>query len=254
MRKTIYMPLLLGLSLLACKADKKEAGEPDLPFEKVLAEAQHNTLTEAEKAEGWVLLFNGKSLEGWHLYNKPETKSIWDVQEGVLVCDPLNGTGDHGDLVTDKAYKNYELVFEWDLPDTGNSGVFINVQESPEFRATYSTGPEYQLLGEKHLDYGVTNKRSGCLYSFAPQAIETKTQPSGAWNQSRIVQRDGKVEFYLNGNLTAQTDFNSEAWKNWVATSGFKGAPEFARHAEGHIGLQLWTSAVRFRNIKIREF
>lgn len=254
MRSPVFVPLLLGLTLLACKADKKEGGEPDPLIVKVEPETEHNTLTEAERAEGWVLLFNGKSLDGWHLYNEPDTRPIWEVQDGVLVCDPLNGTGKHGDLVSDKAYQNYELVFDWDLPDTGNSGVFINVQESPDFRATYSTGPEYQLLGEKHLDYGVSNKRSGCLYSYAAQATDTKTQPSGDWNHSRIVQHDGKVEFYLNGNLTAQTDFNSEQWKDWVATSGFKDAPEFAKRTEGHIGLQLWTSAVRFRNIKIRVF
>lgn len=254
MRSSAFVPLLLGLTVLACKVDKKEDSESDRKVVNVEPETEHNTLTEAEKAEGWALLFDGKSLDGWHLYNDPDNKPIWEVQEGVLVCDPLNGTGKHGDLVTDKTFKNYELVFDWDLPDTGNSGVFINVQEGPDFRATYSTGPEYQLLGEKHLDYGVVNKRSGCLYSFAPQGTDTKTQPSGAWNHSRIVQHDGKVEFYLNGNLTAQADFTSALWKDWVATSGFKDAPEFAKRTEGHIGLQLWTSAVRFRNIKIREF
>ena len=254
MRGTVFVSLLLGLILLACKDDKKEGGEADRQVMKVKPEMVHNTLTEAEKAEGWVLLFDGKSLEGWHLYNNPDAKPIWEVQDGVLVCDPLNGSGLHGDLVTDGVYENFELSFEWNLPDTGNSGVFINIQEDPAYRATYTTGPEYQLLGEKHLDYAVESKRSGCFYSFAPQEKETKTLPEGEWNQSRIVQQDGKVEFYLNGNLTAQTDFKSAQWKAWVATSGFKDAPEFAKSSEGHIGLQLWTSAVRFRNIKIREF
>lgn len=252
MNKSLVPILITGL-LLGCKTDPKQAMSIDSTAEPESPKSTVNTLSPEEQAEGWVLLFNGESLDGWHLYNKPGVASIWKVEDGMLICDPLSGEGDHGDLVTDQTFANYELSLEWDLPNTGNSGIFINVQEAPEYERTYHTGPEYQLLGEQHLDYDIQAKRSGCLYNYAPQETETATHPEGQWNHTRIVQKDGKVEFFLNGNRTAQMDFNGKVWADWIGASGFRNNSGFGRSTEGHIGLQLWTSAVRFRNIKIRE-
>ncbi|WP_198944456.1 3-keto-disaccharide hydrolase [Robiginitalea sediminis] len=254
MKKYVLTPILLGLLIMACKTEMKNESEGPTDLESTRNPVALNTLTPEEEAEGWSLLFDGITLDGWHLYNKPGVPSIWKVEDGVLVCDPLNGTGDHGDLVTDQTYGNYELSLEWELPTTGNSGIFINVQEAPEYERTYHTGPEYQLLGEAHLDYELPAKRSGCLYNYAPQETETTTRPEGQWNHTRIVQKDGKVEFYLNGNRTASMDFTGADWAEWIGGSGFRNNSGFGKSTSGHIGLQLWTSAVRFRNIKIREF
>lgn len=95
-------------------------------------------------------------------------------------------------------------------------------------------------------------KRPGTLFNFYPPLNSVEPKPAGAWNQSRIKQVDGKIEFYLDGVLTAQEDFNSDHWKESVAKSGFKTFPEFGKHNEGHIALQDWSKGISFRNLKIK--
>ena len=107
---------------------------------------QPNTLTESEKKDGWVLLFDGKTTKGWHLFNLPSKSAAWAVVNGELTSDIDEKNGLRGDIISDKKYENFDLVFDWKIAKQGNSGVFINVQEDTGYMATWSTGPEYQLL------------------------------------------------------------------------------------------------------------
>lgn len=231
----LYM-LMLFCSLTACSSNSQ------LP----------NTLSEKEKSEGWHLLFNGKNLDGWHFYNTKVKNTAWVVSNGILYCDP-NSEENRRDLVSDKEYENYELKFEWQLEKEGNSGIFINVKEDTSIAQTYFSGPEYQLLEDSHMDFNLPLKKSGCLYNFTPQLNTVRTKMQGHWNESRIVQKNGIIEFYLNGHQTAKMDFNSEQWKNMVSKSNFKDHPYFGKQTKGHIALQDWSRGVSFRNIKIRE-
>ncbi len=210
----------------------------------------NNQLTSTEKEQGWKLLFDGKTTKGWHLYNKGEVPSAWLVKDGALHCTD-DAELEHGDLVSNEAYENYDLRFDWQLKADGNSGVFINVQESPENPTTWSTGPEYQLLGNEHPDMAKPTKRPGCLYSFMPQINEVAAKPAGEWNQARIVQENGKITFYLNDKLTAKEDLKSPQWKASVDSSNFKSFPAFGKISSGRIALQDWTKGVAFRNIRI---
>lgn len=237
MRKTIYTLALLSIvCFFSCSSENTTP----------------NTLTEKEKSEGWTLLFNGQNLEGWHLYNNRIPKSAWVVSNGTIYCDSQSDL-DKADLVTDKEFENYELKFEWQLEKEGNSGIFINVKEDTAIAQTYFSGPEYQLLEDSHMDFALPLKKPGCLYNFTPQLNSARTKVRGEWNQSRIVQKDGKIEFYLNGQQTAKMDFNSNEWKNLVSQSNFKDYPHFGKQTKGHLALQDWSRGVSFRNIKIRE-
>ncbi|WP_343485664.1 DUF1080 domain-containing protein [Allomuricauda sp. d1] len=247
--------IFVGLLLLGCK--NKVEKEPQVWHTKKMAQENvvHNQLLEIEKEQGWQLLFDGKTLNGWHLYNKPDSThlSAWEVRDGTLFCDATDENKVFGDLVTDTAYENYELVFDWQMALRGNGGVFINVQEAPEFTATYQTGPEYQLLEPAHSDTKTPLKRAGCLWGISPQINKVEAKPTGQWNTSRIVQQDGQIEFYLNGKLTAKEDLNSPAWAQKVAVSNFAENPDFGKATQGKIALQNWYFEVQFRNIKIRE-
>jgi len=213
-----------------------------------------NQLTPQEKKEGWTLLFDGKTTKGWHLYNTKNTQSAWMVKQGVLYCNPNDTKSEHGDLVTDKEYKNYDLKFEWSISEGGNSGVFFNVQEKPEIPLVWASGPEYQLLENTHPDYKVSDKKwAGTLYGFFSPKNPVEPKPVGQWNQSEIKQQNGKVEFYLNGVMTAQVDLTSQSWKDMIANSGFKTFPEFGKHIQGHIALQDWAKGISFRNIKLKQ-
>ncbi|WP_104381224.1 DUF1080 domain-containing protein [Sphingobacterium sp. HMA12] len=213
--------------------------------------SQPNTLSEKEKTEGWQLLFDGKSLDKWHVYNQTGTNPAWVIKDGILYCDP-NNQSNRGDLVSNETYQNYEFQFDWKLEKEGNSGVFINVQEKPDINATWQSGPEYQLLEDSHADFSIPQKKAGCLYTFLPQQNFVNTKTKAEWNTSRIIQKDGKVTFVLNNKITAEMDFNSDKWKSMVQQSHFKDFPEFGKNTSGKIALQDWSRGVSFRNLKIK--
>ncbi|WP_010518909.1 3-keto-disaccharide hydrolase [Croceivirga radicis] len=250
-----FLFITLLTILVSCKGKTEKA--PIKWNTKAVAEAnkKHNQLLEIEKKQGWLLLFNGKTLDGWHLYNNPDSTnySAWQVKDGMLYCNPTDESKVRGDLVTNRPFKDYELNFEWKISARGNSGVFINVQESPEILQTYHSGPEYQMLDTDHMDYNEPFKSPGCLYGFQEQLNPVNVKPTNQWNTSTIKQKNGKIEFYLNGVLTAKEDFKSSKWLSQVNGSGFADKPEFGKHTEGKIALQNWYFDVWFRNMKIRE-
>lgn len=234
--KKIILSVFMGCILLSCQNEKSSP----------------NTLTEEEQSNGWQLLFDGTTLNNWHTYNNSKNApTAWVVKNGTIYCNP-NRESQKYDLVSDKEYKNYEFKFEWKLEKEGNSGVFVNVQERPDINATYHSGPEYQLLADSHPDFDKPLKRSGCLYTFLPQQNFVNIKAQDDWNESSIIQKDGKVTFYLNGKITAEMDFNSAKWKDLVKHSNFKDYPEFGKHISGKLALQDWSRGVSFRNLKIK--
>ena len=237
-----YFLLILAFAFVNFSCSEKKVG--------------NNELSDSEKKDGWQLLFDGKTAQGWHLYNKANTPSAWIVKDGELFCNPDTFEVEHGDLVSDKEYANFELKFDWKITTAGNSGVFINVIERDTIPRAWASGPEYQLLdhegiGKEYLKD--STKWAACLYGFMPQKNVSKPKSAGQWNESRIVQNNGKIAFYLNGMLTAEQDLTSETWKGMVANSGFKYFPLFGKNTQGRIALQDWSKGVSFRNIKIKE-
>jgi len=217
---------------------------------------KQNRLSAEEQSKGWKLLYDGTSLNGWHIFNRGIIPSAWSSDSGNLVCNPHAKNVKHGDLVTDSVYSNFDLVFDWKISKAGNSGLFINVQERPDLGTTFSTGPEYQLLDDKNTDTEyLKNPTHKAAAIFGVIANNTNTLPTDSqWNHSRILQENGKVSFWLNGTLTIQTDFQSAEWKKQVAGSSMSHYPEFGTATRGHIALQDWTNGVAFQNIKIKTF
>lgn len=254
MRLFYVVPIIIGCLLIGCKKNVEK--ESTWRTKKMALENQvHNQLLEVEEEQGWTLLFDGKSLDGWHLYNKPDSThlSAWEVKDGMLYCNALEETRVFGDLVTDKEYENYELVFEWQMGLRGNGGVFVNVQETPQFSATYRTGPEYQLLEPAHMDNQTPKKQAGSLWGVSEQLNPAEVKSVGQWNTAKIIQKDGIIEFFLNGTLTAKEDLNSSAWRQKLAKSNFKDNPDFGKATRGKIALQNWYFESWFRNMKIRK-
>lgn len=104
-----------------------------------------NTLTAAEEAEGWQLLFDGETLNGWRSFNEKELKGGWTVVDGCIQASGEGGDAS-GYIVTDKKFANFELMWDWKLTKGGNSGMLYHVVEHPRFAVPYVTGPEYQLI------------------------------------------------------------------------------------------------------------
>jgi hypothetical protein len=216
---------------------------------------QANALTAKEKKAGWLLLFDGKTTDGWHTYNKNRVTKNWKVVNGALVMDPKEKTKDEGgDIVTNKEYENYEFSTEWKISEAGNSGIIFNVKEDPKYPDTYTTGPEMQVLDNiKATDNKKENHLAGLLYDMAGTAASSKPKPVGEWNVAKIIQNKGHLTFYLNGIKTVDVQQGSEEWKAMIADSKFKTWPDFASATKGKIAFQDHGHEVSFRNVKIRK-
>ena len=108
---------------------------------------KHNKLTPQEEAAGWELLFDGKTLQGWRDYNGDSLTAPWFAEDGMIQAKG-EGADEHGYIVTEKIYENFELVWDWKIADGGNSGVLYHVVENSKFPVPYVTGPEYQLIDD----------------------------------------------------------------------------------------------------------
>ncbi|HEY4063557.1 MAG TPA: DUF1080 domain-containing protein [Puia sp.] len=216
---------------------------------------QPNTLTKKEKKDGWKLLFDGKSTQGWHTYLRDTVGSKWQVRDGAIVFDPTQPQSGGGDIVTNEAYENYELNLEWKISKGGNSGIIFDVQEDPKYSATYITGPEMQVLDNIDAeDNKKQNHLAGCLYDMSGDATVSKPKPVGEWNQVRLIQNKGHLTFWLNGIKTYDGQIGSEEWKTMVSRSKFsnKAFADFAKVTKGKIALQQHPGSSEWRNIKIR--
>jgi 3-keto-disaccharide hydrolase len=204
-----------------------------------------NTLTAAERAAGWRLLFDGRTTDGWRGFKKRAVPSGWQVVDGALTR-----TGDGGDLVTTQTFKNFELTLEWKVAPGGNSGIFYRASEDDD--EIYWTAPEMQVLDDaRHPDGKSRLTAAGSDYALYP-APAGIVKPAGEWNQVRIIVNGRHVEHWLNGVRVVQYELWSPDWEVKVAGSKFAPHPHYGRNTEGYIGLQDHGDWVAFRNIKIK--
>ena len=217
-----------------------------------------NTLNDAEKKAGWNLLFDGKSLAGWHTFKKKSIGKSWIINENAIHLDANTETDksakpfDGGDIVSNQEYENFELQYEWKISNCGNSGVMFNVIESEKFDYVWQTGPEMQILDNScHPDSKYDKHKAGDLYDLIACKYPV-VKPAGEWNQARIKSNKGKVEFWLNGINVVNFTMHDDNWKKMVAGSKFKDMPSFGVSSKGRISLQDHGDKVWFKNIKIR--
>ena len=215
---------------------------------------QNNMLTETEKAEGWKLLFDGQTLDGWRDYNGDSLTAPWIVEDG---CIRAKGSGSDasGYIVTDTIYENFELAWDWKIAEGGNSGMLYHVVENPKFKVPYVTGPEYQLID----DFGFPEpledwQKTAADYAMhVPDTSKTIIKPAGEWNTSKIVFDNGHVEHWLNGEKVLEFEAWTDDWFEKKNSGKWKDAPEYGLAHKGVICLQDHGSAAWFRNIKIKE-
>ncbi|HYE56241.1 MAG TPA: DUF1080 domain-containing protein [Chitinophagaceae bacterium] len=221
------------------------------------SEPAPNTLTDAQKAEGWQLLFDGTTTKGWHVYNKKSDGSAWKVADGTLYLDTAQKKDwqvvGGGDIVTDEEFENYHFKVEWKVTPGGNSGLIFNIKEDPKYEHTWHTGPEMQVLDNAgHRDASINKHRAGDLYDLIASSPET-VKPAGEWNLAEIVSNKGSLEFYLNGTKVVSTTMWDDNWKKMIAGSKFKSMPAFGTFKQGRLGLQDHGDLVWFRNIMIKR-
>ena len=211
-----------------------------------------NTLTNEERSQGFRLLFDGTTTNGWRTYNRPAVDPKWRAVDGTLRFFP-DPTPDYGhDLVTEDVFTGFELRVDWKLWAGGNSGIFWHIREAPG-RAPYESGPEYQLLDDGgHPDAQNGPERlTGACYALYPPGPKTLS-PLGEWNATRIIVDGDAVEHFLNGDRILAYTMGSDDWNRRVAASKFADWPSFVAERKGRIMLQDHKDPVAFRNLRLR--
>ena len=237
-RTTLPAPLLC--STLVALAGTALAQDGTTP------QNQMNTLTAAERAEGWQLLFDGKSTSRWRGFRQETTPAGWQVADGLLTR-----AASGGDIITIEQFTDFELKLEWKVAEGGNSGIMFRVTEDQ--RRTWHSGPEMQVLDDaKHPDGRVPETSAGSNYGLhAPKSGAVR--PGGSWNEARLLVQGTHVEHWLNGVKVVEYELQSDEWEELVSQTKFDTIPAYGRQPTGHIALQDHGDWVAYRNIKIRH-
>jgi hypothetical protein len=245
------------VALAGCGAEEGE-GTPEgaaadaTPPEEASA---HNTLTADERAAGWQLLFDGRSLDGWRGWGREDVPETWIVVDGELTLQTEGGDMDGGDLLTVEEFTDFELAFDFKVGPSGNSGVFYRVREA-DGKVLWQVAPEYQVLDDPAYpateDWTPPKHLTGENYDLH-EAEDRLVHPVGQWNSGRIVVDGTHVEHWLNGRMTVSYELYSEEWDALVAASKYAVEEHYARVPSGSIALQDHGTPVWYRNVKLRR-
>ena len=241
------------LILSGCFPKSPNTAKVDVAADKAAARA--NVLTDRERAEGWELLFDGKSYDQWKGFNGEDVSGGWVIKDDCLMS--LGRGGDiGGDLVTKKDYENFELQLEWRISHGGNSGILYGVVEDPKYKAAYYTGPEYQLLDDVgRYGSGEEWHLTGANYAMhIADKSKKKLQMVGGpeFNKTLIIVNKNHVEHWLNGEKIIDFQRWTDDWYKRKNEGKWKDYPDYGMAKKGKISLQDHGSYIRFRNIKLK--
>lgn len=252
MKKVLFVAVLLATTLTASAQKKaKKAVAAPAPVEVTT----DNTLSEQEQREGWELLWDGKTLNGWKSpTGKEGLEEGWKVEDNQLKLITTKGFSTF-DIETVKKYKNFILKIDFLYTPGANSGIKYSNQLI-QGRFPMLVGCEYQILDDDlHPDakLGVKgNRKLGSLYDVIP-APEVKPVNKEGWNTAMIIINNDKVEHWLNGVKLLEYTRNNQMFNALIAYSKYKDYPNFGNIQETSIMLQDHGSNVYFKNLKIKE-
>ena len=224
--------------------------------------SQDNTLTQKEKEDGWKLLWDGKTTDGWRGAKIPGfPEKGWEIQNGVLRVDPSNGaeSANGGDIITTRTYRNFILKVDFKITKGANSGIKYFVDPELNKGDGSAIGCEYQILDDKNhpdANLGVKgNRQLGSLYDLIPP---DRSDPNyrfdeDGFNTAMIIVNGNRVQHYLNGIKILEYTRNTQEFNALVAYSKYANWLNFGNASEGYILLQDHGDEVFFKNIKIKE-
>ena len=220
-----------------------------------------NGLGVDEAKNGWKMLWDGKTTEGWRGAKLDEfpTKG-WEIKDGVLSV--LSSGGEEsaagGDIVTKELYGDFELMVDFMITEGANSGIKYYVDTDLNKGPGSSIGLEYQILDDKrHPDAKLGNHEGSrtvaSLYDLIMADPNKPMNPPGEWNTAHIVSKDNHVEHWLNGMKVLEYERKSDDYLKLVSESKYAKWPNFGESDKGHLLLQDHGDNVSFKNIKIKS-
>ena len=254
MKKIVYAAVAVAMIMTAvsCGNGKKKAAAPaelqwtgtetvETKVEKEGAPAyisvekpQVDLASVPQDKDGYYVIFDGETLNGWRGYGKDNAPSRWTVEDG---CIKFTGTGtgegqtlEGGDLIFAHKFKNFQLELEWKVSKGGNSGILYLAQEIKEYNAEgttqwspiYISSPEYQVLDNaNHPDalLGIDgNRQSASLYDMIPAKPQNQN-PYGEWNTAKIMVYKGTVVHGQNGANVVEYHLWTPQWTDMLQAS-----------------------------------
>ena len=197
-------------------------------------------LSEDEKKQGFVSLFDGSNLDNWI-----GNKTGYVVEEGAIVAHPEHAGG--GNLYTKDEYADFEFRFEFQLTPGANNGLGIRTPTQGD--AAY-VGMELQILDNESDIYKNLKpyQYHGSVYGVIPSKRGFH-KPTGEWNQQEVIVKGSKINVILNGTVILDGDID-EATKNGIADHNQHPG---LKNKTGHIGFLGHGDVVRFRNIRVKN-
>lgn len=268
-------------SLSSCKNGSKKAAEgtaeANAPEYTVVEKEQVDLAQFPQDADGYYVIFDGTSTNGWRGYGKDALPSRWSIEDGCLKFSGTGTgegqTGEGGDVIFAHKFRNFELELEWKVSKGGNSGIFYLAQEvttknedgTERYEPIYISAPEYQVLDNaNHPDakLGVDgNRQSASLYDMIPAKTQNQN-PFGEWNKARIMVYKGTVVHGQNDANVVEYHLWTQQWTDMLQASKFSQekwplAFELLNNCggenhEGYIGFQDHGDDVWFRNVRVK--
>lgn len=268
-------------SLSSCKNGSKKAAEgtaeANAPEYTVVEKEQVDLAQFPQDADGYYVIFDGTSTNGWRGYGKDALPSRWSIEDGCLKFSGTGTgegqTGEGGDVIFAHKFRNFELELEWKVSKGGNSGIFYLAQEvttknedgTERYEPIYISAPEYQILDNaNHPDakLGVDgNRQSASLYDMIPAKPQNQN-PFGEWNKARIMVYKGTVVHGQNDANVVEYHLWTQQWTDMLQASKFSQekwplAFELLNNCggenhEGYIGFQDHGDDVWFRNVRVK--
>ena len=287
MKKSVLFTTCIALTatLVACggqsgkkaKTAEVEAETKASPEYTVIEKEQVDLASFPKDKDGYYVIFDGKTFNGWRGYGKDHVPSRWTIDNGAIKFNGSGGgeaqTSEGGDLIFAHKFKNFELEMEWMVSKGGNSGIFYLAQEvattdengGQRIEPIYISCPEYQVLdNENHPDakLGVDgNRKSASLYDMIP-ANPQNSKPYGEWNKAKIMVYKGTVVHGQNDTNVLEYHLWTPQWTDMLQKSKFseeKWPLAFVllnncggENHEGYIGMQDHGDDVWFRNIRVK--
>lgn len=268
-------------SLSSCKNGSKKAAEgtaeANAPEYTVVEKEQVDLAQFPQDADGYYVIFDGTSTNGWRGYGKDALPSRWSIEDGCLKFSGTGTgegqTGEGGDVIFAHKFRNFELELEWKVSKGGNSGIFYLAQEvttknedgTERYEPIYISAPEYQVLDNaNHPDAKLGldgNRQSASLYDMIPAKPQNQN-PFGEWNKARIMVYKGTVVHGQNDANVVEYHLWTQQWTDMLQASKFSQekwplAFELLNNCggenhEGYIGFQDHGDDVWFRNVRVK--
>jgi hypothetical protein len=252
MKKLTSKILLFIMMALIISCGKSKTKDAPALYAELDKNSAPNILTGKEKKNGWQLLFDGKTTDGWHGYNMKVFPDCWAIEDGAFTMNS-KGAQEDQDIITNKKYRDFSFSVDYKLTKGANSGIIFQVAEDPKYKFPYETGPEFQVIDHENWPDKLEEWQiNGANYAMYPPMVKPY-KALGEWNHLFLMVKGNNVTQMLNGEVVVKYEKNSEEWKKLRNSGKWSNFPDWGKYDEGYISLQNHGTKVWYRNIKLKE-